>query len=64
MEPVGPAYPQTGNVPDVHPIFPNVEMRLDAAAKSGFINIHLLVSRRYDRVILCSGLRLSLAGDA
>ena len=25
-------------------IFPNIEMRLDAAAKSGFINIHLLVS--------------------
>ena len=33
-----------GRLPDVHLIFPNVEMRLDAAAKSGFINIHLLVS--------------------
>ena len=33
-----------GRLPDVHLIFPNLEMRLDAAAKSGFINIHLLVS--------------------
>ena len=24
MEPVGPAYPQTGNVPDVHPSFPTL----------------------------------------
>ena len=34
----------TGRLPDVQLIFPNVEMRLDAAAQSGFINIHLLVS--------------------
>ena len=33
-----------GRLPKVDLIFPNVEMRLDAAAKSGFINIHLLVS--------------------
>lgn len=33
-----------GRLPDVQLIFPNIEMRLDAAAKSGFINIHLLVS--------------------
>ncbi len=33
-----------GRLPGVQLIFPNVEMRLDAAAKSGFINIHLLVS--------------------
>ena len=33
-----------GRLPEVHLIFPNVEMRLDAAAKSGFINLHLLVS--------------------
>ena len=25
-------------------LFPNVELRLDVAAKSGFVNIHLLVS--------------------
>ncbi len=34
----------TERLPDVQLIFPNVEMRLDAAAQSGFINIHLLVS--------------------
>ena len=33
-----------GRLPHVELIFPNVEMRLDAAAQSGFINIHLLVS--------------------
>ena len=31
-------------LPDVKLIFPNIEMRLDAAAKTGFVNIHLLVS--------------------
>jgi hypothetical protein len=33
-----------GRLPDVQLIFPNVEMRLDVAAKSGFVNLHLLVS--------------------
>lgn len=33
-----------GRLPDVQLIFPNVELRLDVAAKSGFVNIHLLVS--------------------
>ena len=33
-----------GRLRDVQLIFPNIEMRLDAAARSGFINIHLLVS--------------------
>ena len=37
-------FKETGRLPDVELIFPNVEMRLDAAAQSGFINIHLLVS--------------------
>ena len=37
-------FKEAGRLPDVQLIFPNVEMRLDAAAKSGFINIHLLVS--------------------
>lgn len=37
-------FKMAGRLPDVGLIFPNVEMRLDAAAKSGFINIHLLVS--------------------
>ena len=34
----------TGRLPNVELIFPNIEMRLDAAAKSGFVNVHLLVS--------------------
>jgi hypothetical protein len=33
-----------GRLPDVQLIFPNVEFRLDVAARSGFVNIHLLVS--------------------
>lgn len=33
-----------GRLPDVGLIFPNVELRLDVAAKDGFVNIHLLVS--------------------
>jgi hypothetical protein len=35
---------QSGRLPDVQLIFPNVEVRLDVAAKSGFVNLHLLVS--------------------
>jgi len=33
-----------GRLPDVVLLFPNIEMRLDVAAKSGFVNVHLLVS--------------------
>ena len=33
-----------GRLPDVQLIFPNVELRLDVAAKTGFVNVHLLVS--------------------
>lgn len=33
-----------GRLPDVPLIFPNVELRLDVAARSGFVNVHLLVS--------------------
>nr|WP_328824497.1 AAA family ATPase [Pseudomonas arcuscaelestis] len=33
-----------GRLPGVQLIFPNIELRLDVAAKSGFVNIHLLVS--------------------
>ena len=33
-----------GRLPDVTLLFPNIELRLDVAAKSGFVNIHLLVS--------------------
>jgi energy-coupling factor transporter ATP-binding protein EcfA2 len=33
-----------GRLPDVKLIFSNIEMRLDVAARSGFVNIHLLVS--------------------
>jgi len=33
-----------GRLPDVKLLFPNIELRLDVAARSGFVNIHLLVS--------------------
>ncbi len=33
-----------GRLPDVQLIFPNIEVRLDVAAKSGFVNLHLLIS--------------------
>ena len=33
-----------GRLPNVQLIFPNVELRLDIAAKTGFVNVHLLVS--------------------
>ena len=35
---------QAGRLPQVTLLFPNIELRLDAAARSGFINLHLLVS--------------------
>jgi predicted ATPase len=34
----------TGRIPAVQLVFPNIELRLDVAAKSGFVNLHLLVS--------------------
>lgn len=37
-------YKAAGRLPEVKLIFPNIELRLDVAAKSGFVNIHLLVS--------------------
>jgi ABC-type cobalamin/Fe3+-siderophores transport system ATPase subunit len=33
-----------GRLPQVDLLFPNIELRLEAAAKSGFINLHLLIS--------------------
>jgi len=33
-----------GRLPDVMLLFPNIELRLDVAARSGFVNVHLLVS--------------------
>lgn len=33
-----------GSLPGVALVFPNIEIRLDGAAKSGFVNVHLLVS--------------------
>ena len=33
-----------GRLPGVMLLFPNIELRLDVAAKSGFVNIHLLIS--------------------
>lgn len=38
------AFKNGGRLPDVKLIFPNVEVRLDVAAKKGFVNLHLLVS--------------------
>lgn len=35
---------QAGRLPKVQLLFPNVELRLDIAAKTGFVNLHLLVS--------------------
>nr|WP_281869272.1 AAA family ATPase [Pseudomonas sp. BR1R-5] len=37
-------FKKTGRLPGIKLIFPNIELRLDVAAKSGFVNIHLLVS--------------------
>lgn len=37
-------YKEAGRLPYVQLIFPNAELRLDVAAKTGFVNIHLLVS--------------------
>lgn len=36
-------YKKAGRLPLAKLIFPNVELRLDVAAKKGFVNIHLLV---------------------
>ncbi len=36
-------YKKAGRLPTTKLIFPNVELRLDVAAKKGFVNIHLLV---------------------
>lgn len=33
-----------GRLSDVMLLFPNIELRLDVAAKTGFVNVHLLVS--------------------
>lgn len=35
---------QAGRLPNVSLIIPNIEVRLDVAAKSGFVNLHLLIS--------------------
>ena len=37
-------YKNTGRLPGVSLILPNIEVRLDVAAKSGFVNLHLLIS--------------------
>lgn len=34
----------SGRLADVKLLFPNIEVRLDVAARSGFVNLHLLVS--------------------
>ena len=33
-----------GRLPNVKFLFPNIELRLDVAAKTGFVNLHLLVN--------------------
>lgn len=38
------AHKANGRLPEIKLIFPNIEVRLDVAAKSGFVNLHLLVS--------------------
>lgn len=35
---------RAGRLPHVQLLFPNIEVRLDVAAKSGFVNLHLLIS--------------------
>lgn len=35
---------KSGRLADVQLLFPNIEVRLDVAAKSGFVNLHLLIS--------------------
>ncbi len=35
---------ESGRLPGISLIIPNIEVRLDVAAKSGFVNLHLLVS--------------------
>lgn len=37
-------YKASGRLPNVQLIFPNIELRLDVAAKTGFVNLHLLIS--------------------
>lgn len=37
-------FKDAGRLPDVRLIFPNVELRLDVRARTGFVNVHLLVS--------------------
>ncbi len=38
-----------GRLPGVKLLFPNIELRLDVAAKSGFVNVHLLGQPRRSR---------------
>jgi hypothetical protein len=38
-----------GRLRNVQLLFPNIELRLDVAARSGFVNIHLLVSPEDDK---------------
>ena len=39
---------EEGRLPNVQLVFPNIELRLHVAAKSGFVNMHLLVSPEDD----------------
>jgi hypothetical protein len=38
------SYKSSGRLTEVKLVFPNIELRLDVSAKSGFVNLHLLVS--------------------
>lgn len=37
-------YREAGKLPNLNFVFPNIELRLDIAAKQGFVNVHLLVN--------------------
>ncbi|WP_421729140.1 TrlF family AAA-like ATPase [Brevundimonas sp.] len=62
------AHRLAGRLPQVKLLFPNIELRLDVAAKTGFVNIHLLVSPEDDDHIaevgrLLSRLQFNAFGD-
>ncbi|UVI38379.1 TrlF family AAA-like ATPase [Qipengyuania spongiae] len=57
-----------GRLPNISLIFPNIELRLSVAAKTGFVNMHLLVSpedpNHVDEVrLLLTRLQFSAFGD-
>jgi hypothetical protein len=49
-----------GRLPDVKLIFPKIEVRLDVAAKTGFVNLHFLVSPEDPNHLALRGIGLLL----